>query len=295
MAFSNKVAYATKYVNMLDRVYKAGSVTSILEPAASAYRLDSINEKTVYIKTIQSEGLGTYNRSTGYDDGDLTITWEAHTFSKDRGKIFLIDTLDEKEAYTTMAEVGAEFQREHVNPEVDAARFEVLCSKAGTTATAALTYDDVIAAIRTGIKTLDNYEVPQENRILFVSADTMQKMEDSGEFLKTINVTSNNGTIDTTIKTFNNMPVIQVPSGRFYNDFDFSATNGFSVASGGDALNFVIVYKPAALAIIKYKTSNIIDAAANQSADGYLLKFRIFHDLFVPAGKVNGIYVHKAT
>jgi hypothetical protein len=295
MAFSNTVEYALKYLDMLDRVYKAGSVTSVLEPAANLYKFDSANEKTVYIKTITAEGLGTYNRSTGYDDGDLTIAWAAHTFSQDRGKRFLLDTQDEKEAYTQMAEVGAEFQRVYVNSELDAYRFEVLCTNAGNTVTAALTYDDVIAAIRTGIQTLDNAEVPQEQRILFVSAAIQQAMEDSGEFFKTINVTQNNGTIDTTIKTFNNMPVIPVPSGRFYNDFDFSATNGYSVAAGGDALNFVIVYKPAAMAIVKYKTSNIIDAAANQTADGYILKYRIYHDCFCPANKVNGIYVHKAT
>jgi len=295
MAYNNSIAYASKYVEMLDRVYKAGSVTSILEPAANLYRFDSIDEKTVYIKTLSAEGLGTYNRSTGYDDGDLTITWASHTFSQDRGKRFILDTQDEKEAMIQMAEVGAEFQRVYVNSEVDSYRFETLCTNAGNTATAALTYDTVIAAIRTAIQTLDDAEVPQDQRILFVSASIMQAMEDSGEFFKTINVAANNGTIDTTIKSFNNMPVLQVPSGRFYNDFDFSATNGYSVAAGGDALNFVLVYKPATMAIIKYKTSNIIDAAANQTADGYILKYRIYHDCFCPANKVDGIYVHKAT
>jgi hypothetical protein len=293
MAYNNTVAYASKYLDMLDRVYKASAATSILEPAANMYKFDNIDEKTVYIKTITAEGLADYNRSTGYDDGDLTIAWAAHTFSKDRGKRFLLDTQDQKEAYTQMAEVGAEFQRVYVSPEIDASRFEKMCSLAGTTATpATLTYDTVIAAIRTAIKTLDDAQVPKENRVLFVSSETEQNMEDSGEFIKTINVTQNNGVIDTSIKVFNNMPVVPVSADRFYTDFDFGST-GFTVAAGGKVLNFVIAYKPAALAIVKYKTSNIIDAAANQTADGYILKYRIYHDCFVPANKVNGIYVHK--
>jgi hypothetical protein len=292
---ANTVNYAVKYLDMLDRIYKASSVTSILEPAANMYKFDAIDEKTVYIKSISTDGLSDYSRSSGYTDGDLTISWAAHTFSKDRGKRFVLDTQDEKEAYTGLAEAGAVFQRTMVAPEVDAYRFETLCTNAGTTATpATLTYDTVIAAIRTAIKTLDDAEVPKEDRILFVSSEIEQAMEDSGEFFKTIDVTGNNGIIDTGIKMFNKMPVIPVPSARFYNDFDFGA-NGFSVASGGDVLNFVIVYKPAALAIVKYKTSNIIDALANQTADGYILKYRIYHDLFVPSNKVNGIYVHKKT
>lgn len=291
---SNTVNYALAYQNMLDRIYKASAATSILEPAASMYRFDSIDEKTVYIKTISTDGLSDYSRANGYTDGDLTIAWAAHTFSKDRGKRFVLDVMDEREAMTSLAEAGAEFQRTMVSPEIDAYRFETLCTNAGTTATAALTYDTVIAAIRTAIQTLDEAEVPQDQRILFVSPATQQAMEDSGEFFKTINVTGNNGVIDTQIKTFNNMPVIPVPSARFYNDFDFES-NGFSVAAGGDALNFMIVYKPAAMAIVKYKTSNIISSTLNQTADGYILKYRIYHDLFVPENKVNGIYVHKAT
>jgi hypothetical protein len=292
---ANTVNYALAYLNMLDRIYKAGAVTSILEPAASMYKFDSIDEKTVYLKTISTSGLSDYSRSNGYTDGDLTIAWTAHTFSKDRGKRFTLDTQDSKEAYTGLAEAGAEFQRTMVNPEIDAARFETICTNAGTTATpATLTYDTVIPAIRTGIKTLDDAEVPQEDRVLFVNSETQQNMEDSGEFFKTINVTQNNGVIDTGIKVFNNMPVIPVPSARFYNNFDFGS-NGFSVAAGGDVINFAIVHKPAALAIVKYKTSNIIDALLNQTADGYILKYRIYHDCFCPANKVNGIYVHKKT
>jgi hypothetical protein len=292
---ANTVNYAVKYLDMLDRIYKEGSKTSILEPAANMYDLNTKDEKSVLIKKITSSGLSDYSRSTGYTDGDLTIEWETHTFSKDRGKRFVLDVQDSKEAYTGLAEAGAEFQRVHVNPELDAYRFETLCTNAGTTATpATLTYDTVIAAIREAIKTLDDAEVPKENRILFISSEVEQAMEDSGEFFKTINVTGNNGVIDTGIKMFNKMPVIPVPSGRFYNDFDFSS-NGFAAASGGDLLNFVLVYKPAALAIVKYKTSNIIDALQNQTADGYILKYRIYHDLFVPSNKVNGIYVHKKT
>lgn len=290
---SNTMNYALAYMNMLDRIYKESAVTSILEPAASTYDLNTKDEKSVLIKKITTSGLSDYSRSSGYTDGDLTVEWQTHTFSMDRGKRFVLDVMDEKEAYTTMAEAGAEFQRVHVAPEVDAYRFEKICSKSGNNATpGSLTYDTVIAAIRDGIKALDDDEVPKDGRILFVSSETEQAMEDSGEFFKTIDVTKNNGVIDTGIKVFNGMPVYPVPSARFYDNFDFGS-DGFAPNASGVGLNFIIGYKPALLAIVKYKTSNIINALANQTADGYILKYRIYHDLFVLDNKVNGIYVHK--
>lgn len=289
---SNTINYASAYVNMLDRIYKQGAVTSILEPNPESFKFSSRSEKTVYIKRITTSGLSNYNRASGYTDGDINVYWDDYTFTKDRGKRFILDVQDEKEAMTGLAEAGAEFQRNEVNPEIDAYRFHQLCDLAGNNATpASLTYDTVIAEMRDGIKALDDDEVPKENRILFISSEVEQAMEDSGEFFKTIDVSKNNGVIDTGIKVFNGMPVYTVPTARFKDIFTF--TTGF--APHGDAvdLNFVIVYKPAVLALVKYKTSNIINALANQTADGYIMKYRIYHDLFVPTNKVNGIYVHK--
>jgi hypothetical protein len=38
-------------------------------------------------------GLGDYNRSTGYAVGDVTLSYETHTFNFERGRKFSLDLL----------------------------------------------------------------------------------------------------------------------------------------------------------------------------------------------------------
>jgi hypothetical protein len=292
---ANTVNYAVKYLEMLDRIYKANSVTSVLESAASQYKLSGENEKTIYLRKMALQGLGSYSRSSGYDPGDATITWEAHTFSQDRSKKFNLDAMDSKEAYTAIAELGAEFERAHVVPEIDAYRFEKICNLCNLDVSEDLTVDNVINAIDTAIQTLDDAEVPQEGRILFVSNTVNTLMKQSGTFFN-MRITNNaEPNINRTITKFDDMPLVKVPSARFYNNFDFgtSGAGGFTPNSGAKQLNFMITYAPEIIAVVKHAAPKIIMPQNNQDYDGYQYSYRIYHDLFIPENKVNGVYVHS--
>lgn len=292
---ANSVSYAVKYLEMLDRIYKASSVTSILEAAASQYKLSGQDEKTIYLRKMSLQGLGDYSRASGYDSGDATIAWEAHTFSQDRSKKFNLDAMDSKEAMTTIAELGAEFERVHVAPEIDAYRFEKICTLCSLDVSANLTDDTSIAAIDTGIKTLNDAEVPEEGRILFVSNTMYSYMKQSNEhFNVRISAAPNNAVINRNIEMFDGMPIVRVPSARFYNNFDFAASGagGFAAAGGAKAINFMIVYAPAIAAVVKHAAPKIITPEQNQSYDGWGYFYRVYHDLFIPENKVNGVYIH---
>jgi hypothetical protein len=292
---SNSIAYASKYLQMLDRVYKSSAATAILEADPENYRLSTTDEKTIYLRKMVLQSLGNYSRSTGYDSGDVTITWESHQFGQDRGKKFNLDAIDSKEAYTSIGEVGAEFERTCVVPELDAYRFEQICTLCSVDATADLTDDTAIAAIDTGIETLDDAEVPKEGRILFVSNNMHTLMKQSGEHFNVRLSQQNNGVINRTITAFDDMPLIKVPSARFYNNFDFAASGagGFTPAAGSKKLNFMIVYAPVMLAIKRHVAPKIITPDVNQTYDGWTYAYRIYHDLFIPENKINGAYIHK--
>lgn len=289
---ANTVNYFSKYIDMLDRVNKANSATIDLEATPDSVKFSAENAKTVYLQKITVPGLGAYDRDTGYNSGDCTIEWESHQMGQDRSKKLKIDQIDMKEAMVAAATLGSEFQRRSVTPEIDAYRFEKICTLAGINATATLTYDTVIAAIRTGIQTLKEAEVMNEGRILYISPEIEQLMEDSGEFYKSINVTANNNIIDTQIKEFNGMTIKVVPKGRFYDNFDFDNT-GFAVNSGGLPLNFIIANKNDIIAVKKYDEFKMIENAYNADYSGTLLCFRIYHELFVMDNKVDNIYVHR--
>jgi hypothetical protein len=291
---ANSISYPVKYLEMLDRIYKNSAATSILEAADTQYRISQEDPKTIYLRKMALQGLGDYSRTNGYDSGDITVSWEAHTFAIDRSKKFNLDAMDAREAYTQITEVAAEFQRTHVVPELDAYRFEKMCTLCSLDVSADLTDDTAIAAIDTGVQTLDDAEVPQEGRVLFVSNAMYQLMKQSGEFINT-RLIENPTAINRNITTFDGMPLVKVPTARFYNNFDFSASGagGFTPNGSAKALNFIIAYAPAVIAVVKHAAPKIITPEVNQSYDGWIYAYRVWHDLFIPENKVNGIYIHS--
>jgi hypothetical protein len=291
----NTIAFPVKYLQMLDRIYKASAVTSVFEVNPMAVKFASEDERTVYLKEMVLQGLGAYNRATGYDEGTATISWRAYTMTQERSKKFNLDVLDAREAYTSIVEVAAEFERVHVAPEIDAYRIEKLCTECGLDVSADLTDDTVIQAIDTGIKTLNDAEVPQENRALMVSNDVYNLMKQSGEHFNVRMVQQNNGDINRNITMFDDMPVLKVPSARFYNNFDFatSGAGGFAPNGSAKALNFVIAYLPVIAGVKKHVAPKIIKPEFNADADGWIYAYRLYHDLFVPEQKKNGIYIHS--
>lgn len=286
--------YASIYIKKLDEVFKNASVTSNLDAKPGTFKESDIDNRTIYISTLSLQGLATYSRSTGYVSGDATVSWNSHTFSQERGRKFTIDTQDLRETYLMIGKVASEFERVHVAPEVDAYRFEAICSACGLDANADLTYDTVIDAIDTGIQTLDDAEVPKENRVLYVSNAIYKKMKDSGVFTYNRETVPGNTNVTREIEIYEGMVVKKVPAARFYSDFDFAASGagGFGAATGGYFLNFAIIYEPICLGIKKHVKPKIVDPKYNTDGDFYVYGYRLYHDLFVPTNKVSGAYIH---
>ena len=291
---ANSIAYISAYLKKLDEVFKATSKTTVLDAKPGAIKPDEMNANSIYISTLALTGLGTYSRSTGYPSGGaVTIAWNQHTFSQERGQLFKVDTQDLREALMDIAKIGTEFERVCVAPEIDAYRFDAIEDVCSIDTNADLDYDNTIAAIDEGIKTLDDAEVPEENRLLFVSNAVYKNMKESGEFTY-VRVVDNVGgrTISREIEQYDGMRVIKVPSARFYSDFTFSATDGFSATSGGYALNFVIAHEPSILGVKKHVKPKIIPPEYVSDGDFYVFGYRIYHDLFVPTNKLSAVYIH---
>lgn len=295
---ANTVNYASEYLRMLDLIFKKESCTKLLEATKAQVRPDKVNAKNVYLRKISVDGLADYSRSSGFVDGDGTVTWENHALTQERGRRFNLDVMDSVEAYTTIAEIAAEFTRTKVIPELDAYRFGKIYSLCGSNAQATLTYDTVVAAIDTGIAALDDLEVPKSNRALFVSNGIYQLMKQSGDSLKVRMTSGMNPVIDRDIEMFDKMPLVQVPSGRFNTSITlYDGTSGGQTAGGfvtaGYDINFMIVPIDIVAAVVKYVKPGIISPDDNQSADAFLFKYRLYHDLFVADNKVNGVYIHN--
>lgn len=300
MAFNNSIALAEQFLPLLDEVYKRESLTSVLDAANSDIRFLGGNKVDLY--KLSTQGLGDYSRNGGYVDGAVTGTWETLTLTQDRGRRFMVDVMDNEESLgQAFGRLAGEFLRVNVIPEIDAYRFAVLAGAAPVAQTAAADITpgttDVPALIDIAEEKMNDNEVPQEGRILFVSENAYRGLKE-----KITRYLANENGVNRQVEMFDGMRVIRVPKGRFYTAitmYDGSTVGeeagGYVAASGAKAINFMVVHPSAVRTVIKHNPVNIISPEANQTHDGYLMKYRMYHDAFVLANKVNGIYLHKAS
>lgn len=293
------IALASKYQPILDEIYKNASLTASMDAATKPVNFGGANAVNVFKTSMV--GLGDYSRSTGYPVGDVAGAWETLTLSKERGRAFSIDRMDDEEtlgmAFGTLA---GEFIRTQVAPELDAYRFSTYASTTGiqevATPAALETGAKVLAAFDVAMDKLDEKEVPAEGRKLFISSSCYNLLK--GQLTRTL---STETSADRRVFEIDGVEVIPVPQTRFYKgitlvDGSSAATGGYSKTENtGKNINFLLLHPSSVLQVTKLSDLKVFAPEDNQTADAWLIQYRIYHDAFVYANKKEGIYSHIAT
>ena len=299
---ANSIALAERYLPILDEIYKVESKTAILEGANSNIKFLGGNKVELFKTSM--DGLGDYSRNNGFVNGSVVGTWEPHQLTQDRGRSFSVDVMDDEEtlgqAFGTL--VG-QFMRTQVIPEIDAYRFAKLAGWSGisaaTPANIVIGTTDVPALIADAEQIMNDNEVPEDGRILFVSELAYKGMK--AEIARM--VMNDDRGIQHAIDTFDGMVVVRVPQTRFNTAitlYDGSTPGeedgGYIIpASTSYPINFMIVQPSAVIPAVKHVMPRIFSPEVNQSAEAWKFDYRVYHDIFVEANKVNGIYLHRAS
>ena len=286
---ANSIALSKVYTNLLDEVYQQSSLTAVLESDATLSR-QGANANEIVIPKLSMDGLGDYNRNSGYTNGDVDLTWETVQFNYERGRMFQVDNMDNEETQNiAFGRLAGEFIRTKVVPELDAFRFSKYASATGVgLATGTLaTGVDVINALRTATSSMDEAEVPMEDRHLFITPTLLGLVEDL-DTTKSKEVLSRFASIT------------KVPQTRFYSAIELlddksvgEEKGGYKTAELGVELNFEIIHKPATLQFTKHAVPKIISPEMNQDADAWKYGYRNYGLCDVYENKTAGIYVHK--
>ena len=145
----------------------------------------------------------------------------------------------------------------------------------------------MISALRAAITKMDEDEVPQENRHLFITP-TLHGLIQDMDTTKSREVLSRFAS------------VTDVPQTRFYtaiSQYDGSSTGetagGYiKDATNGCDINFMIIQKDAVIQFEKHVAPKIITPDVNQEADGYKFGYRNVGIADVYENKIAGIYLH---
>ncbi len=282
----NNIELSTIYLPMLDEKYKAEAKTSVLDGDETVAKKGGNGE--IKIAKLDMSALGDFDRKSGYTKGNTSLTWETVKYDKERSQDLRIDRLDNAEALgLPFAKLSGEFMRLHVAPETDAARIAKIAGTSGisTKEETLASGEAVIQALRACTNKMDEDEVVEENRILFITPTLLGMLSDLDSY-KSKEV----------LNRFSQ--VIKVPQSRMYTKIDLKngkTEYGFAKAADGKEINFLCVEKSAVVSameqFVKYFSPD-----QDQEGDSHVFKYRNYN-LYAHCyeNKLAGIYCsHKA-
>lgn len=301
----NTLAAATIFMQQLDQIAVQDAVTGWMD--ANSGQVQYNGGKEVKIPKMTVQGLGTYDRDTGYVQGGVTLTYETREMTQDRGRKFQLDPMDINESnfIPTAAAVMAEFQRTYVIPEIDAYRISKIASETitankagmieyGYTPGAANT--SALRKIKEGIKAIRSlYNGPL---VCHATPDFIMELELelAGKITA---VTFSQGGINTSVPAVDGVPIVSTPSNRMYttitlNDGKTSSQEAGGYAKGSKAknINFFICPRTTPIAVTKQDVMRIFDPLTNQKLNAWQIDYRRFHDLWVLDNKLDSIYLN---
>lgn len=293
---ANTIALAEKFLPILDEIYKRESLTARLDAKTKPVEFGGVNEIKIFKTSVV--GLGDYSRATGYPAGDVTASWETVALTQERGRAFAIDRMDDEETLgMAFGKLAGEFIRTQVVPEVDAYRFSKWASTANVSTTNAAALANAaatLAAIDVASGKLDDDEVPQEGRLLFIAQPQYRQL--TAAVTRSL---ENQSTYDRRLRQLDEMTIIPVPQGRFYtaittNAGALSNQGGYTKGAAATNLNFILMHPTAVEQATKLANLKIFSPEENQLTDSWLFQYRLYHDAWVYDNKVSGVYIHKS-
>lgn len=282
---ANNIALSKNYVAVLDELYRQEEKSSVLNSDANAVKMGQ-NAGEFLVAKYTIDGPGDYSRSSGYTNGDVTVSWETLKANYDRGRKFSVDSMDNEEtAEIAFGKLAGQYAKHKSAPERDAFTFATLAGtdNVDSSAETLSSGDDVLAAITRDQNAMDEEEVDNTSRILFITPTLLRKAKNV-ELYKSIKVLDDFAQI------------VEVPQKRFYTKIELldgssagEKAGGYKVASDGKAINYMIVEKSAIVKFDKHTASDIIVPENNPDADSYIQKFRKYGIVEVYDNKTAGV------
>ncbi len=279
---------------LLDKIYKAESTTSDFDINGALVQAGK-NANEIIVPVLEMDGLGDFDRNSGYIDGDVSLTNETKKFNYERGRKLKTDVIDNDETGgVILGNLSAEFLRTKVIPEVDAVRYATYAAIPGISKVeAGVSYtnaDEVYKAIADAWDKMTDDEVPEENRYLRITSTLLGMIRDMDTY-KSKELLSKFAGIKV-VPQSRFQTVIELLSGK---DTDGERKGGFKAGTESKDINFMIIHKPALLQYTKHNKMKLFTPDQDQDGDNYKWLYRLYGLNEYYNNKVAGIYLsHKA-
>lgn len=290
------------------KIFSKALDQQVIEGATSGWMEDNAGQviykggDEVKIPKISLTGLADYDRDSGYNQGAVTFKFQTKNLTMDRGRKFLLDSMDVDETnfVMTASAVMSEFQRTQIIPEVDAYRYSKIYQLAKTNYGRLYTpsVSTILSTLNSDITAVQDTAGAAD--LVIIMPYTVADMLDNNEKIsRSINAADfRQGEINLKVKTYNGMPIIRVPSARMKTEYIFKdgkssdqTDGGFEPTSTATQINWIICPRTAPIAVSKTDNFKIFDPTVNQTADAWLVEYRKFHDIWIKDNALPSIRV----
>lgn len=259
-----EVNYATIYEQALDQLFKQESRYRDLWDvgATSTSKYKYTGGKSIQVATLTVTGMVDRDRDTidGIFNRNHDNSWQTYTFDHEREWDTLVDPLDVDETNMVMSigNATAVFNREQKIPEMDSYMSSKLYSTyvafGGTISTAAVTTPaEVLAEFDRAMDALDEGEVPEDGRILYITPAKNRLLRNAVNLVRQVGTVQAQTNMDRTLERLDTVTIIKITTGRFKSAYDF--TIGAVPAVGAKQIHMILLHPIAVIAPIKVDQS----------------------------------------
>lgn len=300
----NTLQYSQQFQTVLDAQMLASATSAFMEANAGQVKYDGGD--TVHIPEISMQGLAKYDRDEGFNQGSVTLKFNPYKMTQDRGRTFQLDSMDVNETnfVATAGTVMGEFQRTQVIPEIDSYRYSKISALATAENKVTTGFTPAVATIleklEAEITEIQDVVGEEEGLIIVMSTKLRTILNNADKFNRYLNVAEfKNGSVNTTVKSFNDIPILGVPSARMKTAYVFNdgktanqQAGGFKADTAAKDINWIIMPQRAPIAVSKTDKVRIFTPELNQKADAWKIDYRKYHDLWIPKNRFAAIRVN---
>lgn len=292
----NIVNYATKFEKQLRQKYTNELKTTALTSPEGGQGIKFIDAKTIKIPFVKMDGYKDHSRNGGFNRQAVENDYMTKTLDFDRDIEFFVDAMDVDETNQALsaANVTNTFVTEQAIPETDCYRISKLYQEwvdlGGVVDDTAITSGNALTLFDKYMEVMDEAEVPEEGRFLYATPKAYTALKNADKVARSINVNNNNGKIDRTVRTLDDVTLTKVPSSRMKTIYDF--TSGFKPGTTAEQINMILIHPKSVIAVDKHAYIKLWPEGTHTQGDGWLYQNRKYGDLFVIDNRLDGIMIN---
>lgn len=291
-----QVNYAEQYMQALQQRFTQGLAFAELYATPNNANIRFVNAKTIQIPKVTVGGfvdvdrdvVGSYTRRADND-------YETKTLDHDREFRTLVDPqdIDETNVALSIANITRVFNDEQKIPEMDkyiaSKIYSELVGLGETVNTDALTTANILTVYDDMMEEMDEAEVPQEGRILYVTPAIKKLLKQAEDIQRKMEVTGNTGGVSRSIYALDDVTVKMVPSSRMKTLYNF--TDGAVADPTAEQINMMLIHPLSVITPQKYEFVSL-DQPSASTGGKYLYYERKYWDAFLIENKIKGVQLN---